>query len=159
MRDVVIVGAARTAIGKSPRGTLRYTRPDDLAAVAVKAAIERAGVEPGEIEDVILGCAQPELEQGMNIGRIAALRARLPMSVPGLQINRFCASGLEAIALAAQRIACGGAETIVAGGVESMSLVNFLGTSTRPNPALLASHPDTYLTMGLCVEELAKRYD
>src|SRR5436305_1855697 len=147
MRDVVIVGAARTAIGKSPRGMLRFTRPDDLAAVAVKAAIERAGVEPGDIEDVILGCAQPELEQGMNIGRIAALRAGLPMSVPGLQVNRFCASGLEAIALAAQRITCGGAECIVAGGAESMRLVNFLGTSTRPNPALLKSHPHTYLTL------------
>src|SRR2546427_13283321 len=158
MRDVVIVGAARTAIGKSPKGTLRFTRPDDLAATAIKAAVERAGIEGGDVEDVILGCAQPELEQGMNIGRIAALRAGLPMSVPGLQINRFCASGLEAIALAAQRIACGGAETIVAGGVESMSLVNFMGFSMRPNPALLSSHPDTYLNMGLCVEQLAKRY-
>src|SRR5438045_1423007 len=102
MRDVLIIGAARTAIGKSPRGTLRYTRPDDLAAVAIRAAIERAGVEAGEVEDVILGCAQPEMEQGLNVARIAALRAGLPMTVPGLTVNRFCASGLEAIAIGAQ---------------------------------------------------------
>jgi acetyl-CoA acyltransferase len=159
MREALIVGAARTAIGKSPRGTLRYTRPDDLAAVAIQAAIERAGgIEPGEIEDVILGCAQPEMEQGMNVARIAALRAGLPMTVPGLTVNRFCASGLEAIAIGAQRIACGSADIIVAGGTESMSMVNFLGSSTRPNPSLIASHPDTYLSMGLCVEQLSKRY-
>ena len=158
MRDVVIVGAVRTAIGKSPRGTLRNTRPDDLAAVAIKAAVERAGIEPDAIEDLVLGCAQPELEQGLNVARIAALRAGLPMSVPGATINRFCASGLEAIAIAAQRIAFGSADVIVAGGTESMTMVNFLGSSTRPNPRLLETHPDTYLTMGLCVEQLAKRY-
>jgi acetyl-CoA acyltransferase len=158
MRDVVIVGTARTAIGKSPRGSLRNTRPDDLAAIAVRAAIERAGVEPGEVEDLILGCAQPELEQGMNIARIAALRAGLPMSIPGLTVNRFCASGLEAIAIAAQRIACGSADIIVAGGAESMSMVNFMGSTTRPNPGLMTSHPDTYLSMGLCVEQLSKKY-
>jgi acetyl-CoA acyltransferase len=158
MRDVVIVGAARTAIGKSPRGTLRNTRPDDLAAVAIGAVVERAGVEPGDVEDVILGCAQPELEQGLNVARIAALRAGLPMGVPGLTVNRFCASGLEAIAIGAQRIAFGSAETIVAGGVESMTMVNFMGASTRPNPGLLGTHPDTYLSMGLCVEQLACRY-
>jgi acetyl-CoA acyltransferase len=115
-------------------------------------------VEAGEVEDVILGCAQPELEQGLNVARVAALRAGLPMKVPGLTVNRFCASGLEAIAIGAQRIAFGSAETIVAGGTESMTLVNFMGSSTRPNPALLASHPDTYLSMGLCVEQLACRY-
>lgn len=159
MRDVLIAAGARTAIGKSPRGTLRNTRPDDLAAHAILAAVERAaGLDAAEIEDVILGCAQPELEQGLNVARIAALRAGLPMSTPGLQVNRFCASGLEAIAIAAQRIACGSADVIVAGGVESMSMVNFMGESTRPNPALLDSHPDTYLSMGLCVEQLAKRY-
>src|SRR5207249_2319261 len=158
MRDVLIVGAARTAIGKSPRGTLRYTRPDDMAAVALQAAIERAGVDAAEVEDVILGCAQPELEQGLNIGRLAALRAGLPMSVPGLTVNRFCASGLEAIAIGAQRIACGSAETIIAGGAESMSMVNFMGSTTRPNPRLMESHPDTYLSMGLCVEQLSRRY-
>ena len=158
MRDVVIVGAARTGIGKSPRGTLRYTRPDDLAATAIKAAVERAGIEGGDVEDVILGCAQPELEQGLNFARLAALRAGLPMTVPGLTVNRFCASGLEAIAIGAQRIACGSSETIIAGGAESMSMVNFMGTSTRPNPRLLESHPDTYLSMGLCVEQLSRRY-
>src|SRR5437588_6819189 len=119
MNEVVIVGAARTALGKAPKGTLRNTRPDDIAAIAINAAIERAGIEPGEVEDVVLGCAQPELEQGLNIGRLAAIRAGLPMSVPGLQVNRFCASGLEAIAIAAQRIAVGSAEIMVAGGVES----------------------------------------
>jgi len=159
MRDVVIVSAARTALGKAPKGTLRNMRPDDLAAHAVRSAIERAaGLEPGDIDDVVLGCAQPELEQGLNVARIAAIRAGLPMSVPGLQVNRFCASGLEAIAIAAQRIAFGSAEVVVAGGVESMSMVNFMGESTRPNPAILDSHPDTYLSMGLCVEQLAKRH-
>ena len=158
MRDVVIVGAARTAIGKSPKGTLRFTRPDDLAAAAIKATIERAGIDGDDVEDVILGCAQPELEQGLNFARIAAMRAGLPMTVPGLTVNRFCASGLEAIAIGAQRIACGSADTIVAGGAESMSMVNFMGTSTRPNPRLMESHPDTYLSMGLCVEQLSKRY-
>src|SRR5437588_46250 len=137
MRDAVIVAAARTAIGRSPKGTLRHTRPDDLAAEAIRAAVERAGVEPGEVEDVILGCAQPELEQGMNVARIAALRAGLPMTVPGATVNRFCASGLEAIAIAAQRIAFGTADVAVAGGTESMSMVNFMGQSTRPNPRLM----------------------
>jgi acetyl-CoA acyltransferase len=121
--------------------------------------MERAsGIEPGDVEDVILGCAQPEFEQGLDIARIAALRAGMPMSVPGLQINRFCASGLEAIAIAAQRIAFGSADIIIAGGAESMTMVNFMGESTRPNPSLLSSHPDTYLSMGLSVEQLAKRY-
>lgn len=158
MRDVVIVSGARTPIGKSPRGALRNTRPDDLAAVAIGAAVGRSGIEPGDIEDVILGCAQPELEQGLNVARVAALRAGLPMTVAGLTVNRFCASGLEAIAIAAQRIAFGSADTMVAGGVESMTMVNFMGESTRPNPSLLTSHPDTYLSMGLCVEQLACRY-
>lgn len=158
MRDVVIVSVARTAIGKSPRGTLRNTRPDDLAAVAISAAIERAGIDPNTVEDVILGCAQPELEQGLNVARIASLRAGLPMGVPGLTVNRFCASGLEAIAIGAQRIAFGSADVIVAGGVESMTMVNFMGASTRPNPALMTTHPDSYLSMGLAVEQLACRY-
>src|SRR5579871_3776814 len=159
MRDVVIVGAARTAIGRSPKGTLRYTRPDDLAAVAIRAALERApGVAPEEIEDVILGCAMPEAEQGMNVARVAALRAGLPQSVPGLTLNRFCASGLEAIATAAAKIATGQAETIVAGGTESMSMVQFMGPTTKPNPYLMEHAPDTYLSMGLSVEGIAKEY-
>src|SRR5882724_1321462 len=128
MREVVIVGAARTAIGRAPKGTLRYTRPDDLAAEAIKAALERAkGIIPEEIDDVILGCAMPEAEQGMNVARVASLRAGLPVSIPGLTLNRFCASGLEAIATAAAKIASGQAETMIAGGTESMSMVTFMG--------------------------------
>lgn len=158
-RDVVVVGAARTAIGRAPKGTLRYTRPDDLAAVAVRAALERAaGLAPEEIEDVILGCAVPEAEQGMNVARIAALRAGLPESVPGLTLNRFCASGLEAIATAAAKIAVGQADVIIAGGTESMSLLPFLGPTTRPNPYLMEHHPDTYLNMGLSVEGVSREY-
>ncbi|HZP84635.1 MAG TPA: thiolase family protein [Chthonomonadaceae bacterium] len=160
MRDVVIVGAARTAIGKSPKGTLRYTRPDDLAAVAIRGALERAkGVAPEEVEDVILGCATPEAEQGLNVARVAALRAGLPNSVPGLTLNRFCASGLEAIATAAAKIATGQADIILAGGTESMSLVPFMGPTTKPNPYLMEHQPDTYLSMGLSVEGIAKQYE
>lgn len=157
--EVVIVGAARTPIGRAPKGTLRNTRPDDLAAVAIRAAIERSGgLSFDQIEDVILGCATPEAEQGLNVARIALLRAGLPDTVPGLTLNRFCASGLEAIATAAAKIATGQAEIIVAGGTESMSLVPFMGTTTRPNPTLMESRPDTYLSMGLSVEGIAKEY-
>src|SRR5579862_3759282 len=155
MRDVVIVGAARTAIGRAPKGTLRNTRPDDLAAVVIRAALERAGgIAPEEIDDVILGCATPEAEQGLNVARVAALRAGLPQSVPGVTLNRFCASGLEAIATAAAKIATGQADVMVAGGTESMSMVEFLGPTTRPNPYLMEHAPDTYLSMGLSVEGL-----
>ncbi len=158
MRDAILVGFVRTPIGKSPRGSLRDTRPDDLAALVVAEAVRRAGIEPSEVEDVILGCAQPEFEQGLNIGRIAALRAGMPFTAAGLQVNRFCASGLEAVAIAAQRVTCGSADVIVAGGVESMSMVPFLGDSTRPNPALLQMRPDTYSGMGPAVEALARQY-
>lgn len=158
MRDVVIVGVARTAIGKSPKGLLRYTRPDDLGAVAIAAAIERVGaIDPDEIEDVVFGCAMPEAEQGMNIARVAALRAGLPIGVPGVTMNRFCASGLEAIATAAAKIATGQAEIMVAGGAESMSMVQFMGPTTKPNPYLMGHRPDTYLSMGLSVEGIARR--
>src|SRR2546421_11236886 len=137
MNDVVIVSAARTPIGRASRGTLRFTRPDELAALAIKAALERAkGLALEEVEDVVLGCAMPEQEQGMNVARIAALRAGLPSSVPAFTVNRFCASGLEAIAVAAQRIATGQADVVVAGGVESMSLVAYDKTAVKPNPAL-----------------------
>ncbi|HVK03759.1 MAG TPA: beta-ketoacyl synthase N-terminal-like domain-containing protein, partial [Armatimonadaceae bacterium] len=123
-REVVIVSGARTPIARSPKGTLRETRPDDLAAVAVRAALERAGgIADDEVEDVILGCASPEREQGNNVARVAALRAGMPEGTPGLTLNRFCASGLEAIATAAAKIATGQADTIVAGGTESMTLV------------------------------------
>jgi acetyl-CoA acyltransferase len=159
MREVVIVGAARTAIGRAPRGTLRNTRPDDLAAVAIKAAIERAkGISLEEIDDVILGCAMPEAEQGMNVARVASLRAGLPVTIPGLTLNRFCASGLEAIATAAAKISAGQAETMIAGGTESMSMVVFMGPTTKPNPYLIEHCPDTYLSMGLSVEEIAREF-
>lgn len=159
MREVVIVGAARTAIGRAPKGALRFTRPDDLAAFAIVAALERAkGVTPEEIDDVVLGCAMPELEQGMNVARVALLRAGLPQSIPGITLNRFCASGLEAIATAAAKIASGQAETMIAGGTESMSMVQFLGPTTRPNPYLMEHEPDTYLNMGLSVEGIAREF-
>jgi acetyl-CoA acyltransferase len=157
--DVVLVAAARTAIGKSPKGSLREMRPDDFAAVVLRGVLERTpGVQDEEIEDVILGCATPEFEQGMNVARIAALRAGLPLGVPGLTLNRFCASGLEAIATAAAKIATGQATTILAGGVESMTLVPFMGESLRPNPYLMEHRPDTYLSMGLSVEGIAKEF-
>ena len=159
MREVVIVGAARTPIGKSPKGTLRNTRPDDLAAIVIRAALERTnGIADAEVEDVILGCATPEAEQGLNVARVAGLRAGLPEGVPGVTMNRFCASGLEAIATAAAKIATGQAETIVAGGTESLTFVPFMGPTTRPNPYLMEHHPDTYLSMGLSVEGIAKEY-
>lgn len=157
MRDVVIVGAARTAIGRAPKGALRQVRPDDLAAAAIRAALERApGIAPSDVEDVILGCATPEAEQGLDVARIAALRAGLPQSLPGLTLNRFCASGLEAIATAAAKIATGQAETIIAGGTESMSFVPFMGETMRPNPYLMAHAPDTYISMGLATEAIAR---
>lgn len=159
MNDVVIVSAVRTAIGKSPKGSLRETRPDDLAAEVLKAALERVpDMTPDSVEDVILGCATPEAEQGLNVARVAALRAGLPLSTPGVTINRFCASGLEAIAIAAAKIATGQAETILAGGTESMTMVPFMGDSLRPNPYLQAHQPDTYCNMGESVEHLAKKY-
>jgi acetyl-CoA acyltransferase len=157
--DVVIVSAARTAIGRAPRGALRDTRPDDLAAVVIRAVLERAsGIETAQIDDVILGCATPEAEQGLNVARIAGLRAGLPKSVPGLTLNRFCASGLEAIAAAAAKIATGQAEIIVAGGTESMSLVPFMGPTMRPNPALMETDPGAYISMGLSVEGIAREF-
>ena len=159
MHEVVIVSAVRTAIGRSPKGTLRYTRPDDLAATVIQAGLERApGIAFEDVDDVILGCAMPEAEQGMNVARVAALRAGLPSTVPGLTLNRFCASGLEAIATAAAKIATGQAEIMVAGGTESMSLVPFLGPTTHPNPTLMEHCPDTYLNMGLSVEGLAREF-
>jgi acetyl-CoA acyltransferase len=157
--EAVIVAAARTPIGKAPRGSLRHTRPDDLAAMAIQAVLARCpAVEPQEIEDVIFGCATPEGESGMNIARVAALRAGLPQSTPGATVNRFCASGLEAVAIAAERIRAGDAEVILAGGVESMSRVPFLDIRTHPNPTLFRDAPNTYLSMGLSVEQLARKY-
>ncbi|MFO7171239.1 MAG: acetyl-CoA C-acyltransferase [Chloroflexota bacterium] len=159
MREAVIVSAARTAVGKAPRGTLRGVHPADLAAAAIKAAVERApGLEPQEIDDVVIGCAMPEAEQGMNMARVALLRAGLPVEVPGQTVNRFCSSGLQTIAIAAQQIMAGMGDVIVAGGAESMSLVPMAGHHFAPNPALAELNPDLYLGMGLTAENVAQQY-
>src|SRR3954449_3026991 len=159
MRDAVIVSSVRTAVGKAPKGMLRATRPDDLAAVAIRGALERVpAVDPKEIEDVILGCAMPEAEQGMNVARIASLRAGLPVEVSAMTINRFCSSGLQSIAMAAERIGSGAAEVIVAGGTESMTMIPMGGNKISPNPWLVDHYPDAYLSMGLTAERLARRF-
>jgi acetyl-CoA acyltransferase len=159
MREVVIVSAVRTAVGKANKGTLRATRPDDLGAVAIQGALARVPqLDVHEIEDVILGCAMPEAEQGMNVARIASLRAGLPVETSAMTINRFCSSGLQAIALAADRIAVGGAEVIVAGGTESMSMIPMGGHKVSCNPSLVQNYPDAYLSMGLTAERLARRF-
>jgi acetyl-CoA acyltransferase len=159
MKDAVIASSVRTAVGKAGKGTLRSTRPDDLAAIAIRAAIERVpGLDAKEIDDVILGCAMPEAEQGMNVARIAALRAGLPVETSAMTINRFCSSGLQAIAQAAERIMLGHAEVILAGGTESMSLVPMGGNKVAPNPWLMDHYPDAYLGMGLTAENLARKY-
>src|SRR5215467_15028805 len=160
MNEVVMVSAARTPIGRASRGTLRFTRPDELAALVIKAALERAkGLSAEEIGDIVLGCAMPEQEQGMNVARIAALRAGVPSSVPAFTLNRFCASGLEAIAVGAQRILAGQADVVVAGGVESMSLVPFDKSPVKPNPQLMRDYPDAYLSMGLTAENLVRGWN
>jgi acetyl-CoA acyltransferase len=160
MKEAVIVSSVRTAIGRAPRGTLRYTRPEYMGSVAVKEAVARAkGLDPAEIEDVILGCSFPEAEQGMNLGRIVALQAGFPDSVPGQTVNRFCSSGLQAIALAAERIMCGFAEVIVAGGVESMSMVPMGGNKLAPSPVLADCHIETYTPMGITAENVAQRFN
>src|SRR5512142_1865521 len=159
MREVVIASSVRTPVGRAFKGTLRATRPDELAAVAIKGALERVPqVDAREIEDVIMGCAMPEAEQGMNVARIASLRAGLPIEVSAMTINRFCSSGLQAIAMAAERIMVGGAEVIVAGGTESMTMIPMGGHKVSANPWLVANYPDAYLSMGLTVERLAQRY-
>jgi acetyl-CoA acyltransferase len=159
MREAVIVSAVRTPVGKAPKGALRTTRPDDLAALVIKEAIARLpGFDAKEIEDVILGCAMPEAEQGMNVARIASLRAGLPVEVSAMTINRFCSSGLQAIALAAERIMAGQGDVAVAGGTESMSMVPMGGNKISPNPSLMDSYPDAYLGMGLTAENLSKKY-
>src|SRR3982751_5705267 len=146
MTDAVIVSAVRTASGKAPTGMLRGTRPDELASAVIAEAMRRApAVEPGEIDDVILGCAMPEAEQGLNVARIASLRAGIPVTASAVTVNRFCSSGLEAIALAAERIMCGFTTAVVAGGTESMSLVPMGGNKISPNPGLVGSYPDVSL--------------
>ena len=158
MTDAVIVSAVRTPVGKAPKGTLRTTRPDELAAVTIAEALRRApGIEPAEVDDVILGCAMPEAEQGMNVARIASLRAGIPVESAAVTVNRFCSSGLQAIAFAAERIMCGSAHTIVAGGTESMSLIPMGGHKIAPNPELVSRYPDVYLTTGLVAENHANQ--
>ena len=160
MRDAVIVSAVRTAVGKAPKGTLRTTRPDEMGAAVIKEAIGRVpGLELNEIEDVIMGCAMPEAEQGMNVARAAAIRAGLPVETSAMTINRFCSSGLQSIAMAADRIRSGGAETIVAGGLETMSMIPMGGHIIRPNPYLVEHYPDFYLNMGLATENVAHKYE
>src|SRR6188768_2874388 len=157
MNDAVIVSAVRTAVAKAPGGTLRGTRPDDLGAAVIGEALKRApGIDPADVEDVILGCAMPEAEQGLNVARIASLRAGIPASASAVTINRFCASGLQAIAFAAERIMCGFASAIVAGGTESMSMVPMGGHKIAPNPTLIDRYPDVYLSTGLVAENHAR---
>jgi acetyl-CoA acyltransferase len=159
MREAVIVSSVRTAVGKAPKGSLRATRPDDLAAIAIKEAIARTkGLDPKEIDDVVIGCATPEAEQGMNVARIASLRAGLPVSASAMTINRFCSSGLQAIANVAQSIVAGHSDIGVGGGTESMSMIPMGGNKVAPNPWLADNYPDAYLSMGLTAENLAKKY-
>jgi acetyl-CoA acyltransferase len=159
MREAVIVSAVRTPVGKAKKGTLKDVRPDDMAAAVIAEAVKRAtGLKPDEVDDVILGCAMPEAEQGMNVARIASLRAGLPPEVSAITINRFCSSGLQSIAFAAERIQCGSAEIVAAGGTESMSMVPMAGHKFSPNPTLTEAYPDVYLGMGLTAENLAQKY-
>ncbi len=159
MTEAVIVDCLRTPAGKAPRGTLRNTRPDDMAAAVIRALFDRyPQVAPEEIEDVVLGCAMPEAEAGTNMARMAALRAGLPVSVTGVTINRFCSSGLQSIAMAADRIRVGGAHAILAGGSESMSLIPMAGNKPAPNPWFVDHHPEVYMNMGLTAEEVQRRW-
>ena len=160
MKDAVIVSAVRTAVGKAPKGTLRDTRPDDMGAAVIKEAIARVpGLEASGIDDVIMGCATPEAEQGMNVARAAAIRAGLPVETSAMTINRFCSSGLQSIAMAADRIRTNGAQVIIAGGLESMSMIPMGGHIIRPNPYLIDHYPDFYLNMGLATENVARKYE
>src|SRR5947209_8431934 len=160
MKEAVIVSVVRTAVGKAPKGTLRDTRPDDMGAAVIREAIARVpGLQAREIEDVIVGCAMPEAEQGMNVARAAAIRAGLPVETSAMTINRFCSSGLQTIAMAADRIRTNGAEVIVAGGLESMSMIPMGGHIIRSNPYLIDHYPDFYLNMGLATENVARKYE
>lgn len=159
MHDAVIVTSIRTAIGKAKKGALRDVRPDEMAAEVIKAAVERTpNLSPEMIDDILIGCAMPEAEQGMNVARIAALRAGMPVSVPAATVNRFCSSGLQTIAMAAERIMGGFADVIIAGGTETMSLIPMGGLKVVPNPYLINSQPEAYLNMGLTAERVATQY-
>ncbi len=160
MKEAVIVSAVRTAVGKAPKGTLKNTRPDDLGAAAIREAVKRAeGLDQSQIDDVIMGCAFPEAEQGMNVARTAAIEAGLPVEVSAMTVNRYCSSGLQTIAIAADRIRTGGADIIVAGGLETMSMIPMGGNVVRPNPKIVDNYPDYYLNMGLTAENLARKYE
>ena len=159
MKEAVIVSAVRTAVGKAPKGTLKNTRSDELGAVSIKEAVSRAGIEPSLIDDVIMGCAFPEAQQGMNVARTASILAGLPVETSAMTVNRYCSSGLQTIALAAERIQVGGADAIVAGGLESMTAIPMGGNTFRPNPGLADTYPDYYLNMGLTAENLARKYE
>ncbi len=157
MNEAVIVSAVRTPVGKAPNGALRYTRPDDMAAIVIAEALTRApGLDPADVDDVILGCAMPEAEQGLNVARIASLRAGIPVTASAATVNRFCSSGLQAIAFGAERIMAGSAAVVVAGGTESMSLVPMGGNKISPNPTLVDDYPDVYLSTGLVAENHAR---
>src|ERR1043165_9175191 len=157
MQDAVIVSAVRTAVGKAPRGTLSVMRPDELGAVAIKGALDKIpGFDPNLVDDVIIGCAMPEGEQGMNVARISSLRAGIPVEASAVTINRFCSSGLQAIAYGAERIMLGQGRAAVAGGTESMSMVPMGGNKIAPNPTLVQDYPDVYLSTGLVAENHAR---
>lgn len=159
MHEAVIVSAVRTAVGKAPNGTLRGTRPDELAAAVIGEALTRAsGLSPSDVDDVIIGCAMPEGEQGMNVARIASLRAGVPVTASAVTVNRFCSSGLQAIAYGAERIMLGGSSVIVAGGTESMSMIPMGGLKVAPNPSLMDSYPDVYLSTGMVAENHAREH-
>ena len=159
MKEAVIVSAVRTAVGRAKRGTLANVRPDEMAAAAIKEALNRAdAVQAEDVEDVIMGCAMPEAEQGMNVARISLLRAGLPHTVPGQTINRFCSSGLQTIANAAERIMAGFGTCIIAGGVESMSMIPMTSNKFAPNPWLAENYPEVYVSMGQTAENVAKKY-
>jgi len=158
--EPVVVSAVRTAVGRAFKGTLRETRPDDLAAACLSGALERAGgFDPADLDDIVLGCAMPEGPQGLNVARLAQFRAGIPYQVPAITVNRFCSSGLQSIAIAADRIATGQASVVVAGGTESMSMVPMTGERFVPNPTLVAEMPEAYISMGLTAEEVASRFD
>ncbi|MBX3300080.1 MAG: acetyl-CoA C-acyltransferase [Acidobacteria bacterium] len=159
MKEAVIVSAVRTAVGKAPKGTLKNTRSDEMGAAAIKEAVARAGVDASLVDDVIMGCAFPEAEQGMNVARTASILAGLPVEASAMTVNRYCSSGLQTIATAAERIMTGGADVIVAGGLESMTAIPMGGNTFRPNPRLADTYPDYYLNMGLTAENLAKKYE
>jgi len=158
VREAVIVAGARTPVGKAKKGTLAHVRPDDLGALVVKETIKRAGNYEGNIDDLIIGCAMPEAEQGLNIARNIGALAGLPYTVPAITINRYCSSGLQAIAYAAERVMLGHSDTVIAGGVESMSMVPMMGHVVRPNARLAEEAPEYYMSMGHTAEQVAKKY-